>query len=212
MNYSIEQTGPSGSFPEGDAFFTSAAPDRSGDIVVGLGGANPRNIGKTAILVELGDRFLADFIGLEQSDETLNVVGFMRYCNGRDRPSTLVELVHMPWTSDEAIDAAKAVFAQAALTTALCTDQPGRIIDRLVLPKYNAALRFLDEGLATQADMDLTCRMGLGYRDGPLERVIRGGLDIHHDRTLALFDVTGISAYAPPRAAKVAARARKGDA
>jgi hypothetical protein len=50
---------------------------------------------------------------------------------------------------------------------------------RLVRPKYNAALRFLDEGLASQKDMDLTCRLGLGYADGAIERVIRGGLVSH---------------------------------
>jgi 3-hydroxybutyryl-CoA dehydrogenase len=83
-------------------------------------------------------------------------------------------------------------------------DQIGRIINRLVIPKYNAALRFLDEGLATQADMDLTCRLGLGYPDGPLERIIRGGLAHHYDATRALFDTYGTPAYAPPRRAVVA--------
>ncbi|HJN21881.1 MAG TPA: 3-hydroxyacyl-CoA dehydrogenase family protein, partial [Alphaproteobacteria bacterium] len=83
-------------------------------------------------------------------------------------------------------------------------DHAGRIIDRLVRPKYNDALRLLDEGLASAADMDLTCRLGLGYRDGPIERVARGGLAYHHDVCAALFEITGTAAYAPARRAIVA--------
>src|SRR5262249_4149339 len=75
-------------------------------------------------------------------------------------------------------------------------------------PKYNAALRFLDEGLATAKDMDTTCRLGLGYADGPIERVERGGLGFHHDVTRALFETYGTPGYAPaPRA--VVAKARE---
>ena len=73
-----------------------------------------------------------------------------------------------------------------------------------MIPKYNAALRFLDEGLATQADMDLTCKLGLGYPDGPLERIFRGGMARHYDVTQALFETYGTPAYAPPRRAIVA--------
>lgn len=98
------------------------------------------------------------------------------------------------------------MFEGAGLTVALCADQPGRILDRLLRPKYNAALRFLDEGLATQADMDLTCRLGLGYPDGPIERLLRGGLHHHHEATAALFEAFGAPAYATARRATVAAR------
>ena len=97
-----------------------------------------------------------------------------------------------------------ALFKAAGFTVAVCADQAGRIVDRLVRPKYNAALRFLDEGLATQADMDLTCKLGLGYADGPIERVMRGGLEHHYDVTKALFEIYGTPAYAPARRAVVA--------
>jgi 3-hydroxybutyryl-CoA dehydrogenase len=58
--------------------------------------------------------------------------------------------------------------------------------------------------------MDLTCRLGLGYADGPIERVVRGGLWHHHEITSALFETYGGSGYAPARRAVVAAaRARR---
>jgi 3-hydroxybutyryl-CoA dehydrogenase len=67
-------------------------------------------------------------------------------------------------------------------------------------------MRFLDEGLATAEDMDKTCKLGLGYPDGPIERVLRGGLRHHYDVTQALFETYGTAAYAPPRRALAAAK------
>ena len=51
-------------------------------------------------------------------------------------------------------------FFSAGLVVAVCNDFPGRIVDRLVRPYYNAALRRLDEGLASASDMDTTLRLG----------------------------------------------------
>ena len=199
MRYSITQKGASRSFPKGDAFLGSASAD--GDVAIYLNAPLVADDGKTAILVELDTECLGVHTGQQSGEEGSNVLGFTRYRNGDDPPSKLVELVRQPRTKDSAIAAARTVFEAAGLTVVVCSDQPGRIIDRLVRPKYNAALRFLDEGLATAKDMDLTCRLGLGYPDGPIERVERGGLTHHHDVTRALFDAFGSAAYAPaPRA------------
>ena len=202
MRYRIVQTGESRSFPTGDPFLAGGASD--GEIVVHLGSPLVRDDAKAAILVELGTECLGVHTGEQGGDEGSNVLGFARYRNGSDPPSKLVELVRQPRTRPEAIAAAKAVFEAAGLTVVVCADQAGRIIDRLVRPKYNAALRFLDEGLATAKDMDTTCRLGLGYADGPIERVERGGLGFHHDVTRALFETYGTPGYAPARRAVVA--------
>ena len=154
--------------------------------------------------MELGTECLGTHTGEDSGREGSNVLGFARYRNGEDPPSNLVELVRQPATPGSAIQAARTVFEDAGFEVAVCSDQAGRIIDRLVRPKYNAALRFLDEGLASATDLDLTCRLGLGYRDGPIERVVRGGLVNHYDVTRALFEVYGSAAYAPARRAAVA--------
>ena len=120
----------------------------------------------------------------------------------------MIELVRQPATPDSAVESAREVFEHAGFVVAVCADQAGRIIDRLVRPKYNAALRFLDEGLATAEDMDLTCRLGLSYPDGPIERVERGGLAHHYDVTKVLFEVYGGPGFAPARRAMVAAQRR----
>ncbi|MCP5155826.1 MAG: hypothetical protein H6983_16775 [Ectothiorhodospiraceae bacterium] len=209
--YTIVAGGASRSFPDGDPFLAGASAEA--DVVVYLQGARYRpDATRAAVLVELDTECLGVHTGEHAGDEGGNVLGFARYRNGDDPPSGLVELVRQPRTTDSAIAAARAVLEGAGLEVVVCTDQPGRIVDRLVRPKYNAALRFLDEGLATAGDMDLTCRLGLGYPDGPIERVERGGLARHHDVTRALFEVFGTPAYAPARRAVVAAARRaRGD-
>ena len=57
--------------------------------------------------------------------------------------------------------------------------------------------------------MDLTCRLGLGYPEGPVERVVRGGLAYHYEVSKALFETYGTPAYAPARRAVVAAAREK---
>lgn len=197
--------GPSRSFPTGDAFLAGASA--TGDVLVVLsGGSVPADSTHAAVLVELHHGSLGEHTGETNGEEGSNVLGFARWRNGDDPPSALVELVVQKNTKPEAIGAARAVFEAAGLTIAVCTDQPGRILDRLLRPKYNAALRFLDEGLATQPDMDLTCKLGLGYPDGPIERLLRGGLHHHHEASAALFEAFGTPGYAPARRSVVAAR------
>lgn len=212
MQYAIIKSGQSSSFPDLDGFHAKASSPEAANVVIYSGVAVKPDQVKAAILVELGNECLAEHLGgIEESDQA-NILGFARYRNGNASPSNLVEVVRQPNTSDAAIAAATALFENAGLQVAISGDQIGRIINRMVLPKYNAALRFLDEGLASQTDMDLTCKLGLGYPDGPIERVLRGGLEHHYAVTKALFDTYGTPAYAPPRRAIVAFNRKHADA
>jgi len=206
MCYAILRDGESRSFPTGDPFLEAAVEPRVAEVVIHLGSPLVPDAGKAAVLVELATECLGQHTGEHAGEEGSNVLGFARYCNGADPPSSLIELVRQPRTAESAIAAARSVFEGAGLTVVVCADQAGRILDRLLRPKYNAALRFLDEGLASAADIDLTCRLGLGYPDGPIERIVRGGLAEHYAVSKALFDAYGTAAYAPARRAAVAAR------
>jgi len=202
MTYKIVQNGESRSFPQGSSFLEGGADD--GDVIIYLGAPHVADDSKAAILVELDTECLGAHTGEDSGREGSNVLGFARYCNGNDAPSDLVELVRQPNTPSTAIEAARKVFEDAGFEVSVCADQMGRIIDRLVRPKYNMALKFLDEGLATAEDMDLTCRLGLGYRDGPIERVVRGDLARHFDIATSLFQASGAATDAPARRAVVA--------
>ena len=209
MGYVIKKQGESRSFPEGEAFLEGASSE--GDIVLHLGAPFEPDAGKTAVLVELEMECLGVHTGENAGLEGSNALGFARYRNGDEAPSNLIELVRQPATDDSAIAAARAIFEAAGFEVAVSADQAGRIIDRLVRPKYNAALTLLDEGLATADDMDMTCRLGLGYTNGPIERLEQGGLAHHFDVTKALFEVYGTPAYAPGRRATVAKQRRSAE-
>ncbi|MDX2277362.1 MAG: 3-hydroxyacyl-CoA dehydrogenase family protein [Hyphomonadaceae bacterium] len=174
------------------------------EVLIVLGAPFEPDPKRVAILVELRTECLGAHTGEQLGEEGSNVIGFSRWRNADER-SALVEMVCQPRTNTVALAAAREVFEAQGLTCVVCSDQSGRILDRLVRPMYNDALRVLDEKLATAQDIDFTCRLGLGHPAGPLERVERSGLVEHYDICCTLTEVLG-AAYAPPRRALVAAQ------
>src|SRR5688572_2237866 len=214
MLYELIDTGESRSFPKPHALTSKA--EAKGDAVVIIGG----NVGKAlqtltaresrvAVLIELGTECLGVHTGEARGNEGSNVLGFARFRLGSADPTDLVEVVRQPGSSDAAVAAAKEIFEAAGLKVAVCGDVDGRIIDRLVRPYYNAALRRLDEGLATAADLDTTLKLGLGYPVGPISLLESTGLENHYDVTQALYEALGDPAYAPARRARVAKQRSK---
>jgi 3-hydroxybutyryl-CoA dehydrogenase len=209
MAYSLIDTGASRSFPTAHALTQGAVAD--GEIVVVIGAEAKRGLARikdldarTAVLVELGTECPGVYTGESRGTEGSNMLGFARFRLGEGEPSNLVELVRQPNTAPAALAAAKKLFEDAGLVVAVCNDFPGRIVDRLIRPYLNAALRRLDEGLATADDMDTTLKLGLGYPEGPVALLERTGLAAHFDVTQALYEALGDAAYAPARRARVA--------
>jgi 3-hydroxybutyryl-CoA dehydrogenase len=209
MAYRIVTSGESRSFGKSDALIAGASHEGEVVIIVGNGVADglARLDGReryAAVVVELAAECLGLYTGESGGTEGSNVLGFSRFRLGEAAPSNLVELVRQPRTPDAAIAAAKAAFESAGLKVAVCGDFAGRIVERLVRPYYNAALRRLDEGLASAEDMDTTLKLGLGYPEGPIALLERTGLAHHYDAAQALFAAYGDPAYAPARRARVA--------
>jgi 3-hydroxybutyryl-CoA dehydrogenase len=209
LAYTLHDTGGSRSFPGLHALTQNAAAGGDVAVIIGTGaGAAYRAMAdaasRTAVLIELGTECLGVHTGEDRAKEGGNALGFARYRLGDADPTNLVELVKQPATKPEALAAAKAVLEAAGLVVAVCNDFPGRILDRLLRPYFNATLRRLDEGLATAEDMDTTLRLGLGYPEGPIALLHRTGLAAHYDVTRALYEALGDPAYAPARRAQVA--------
>ncbi len=209
MNYMIIDTGSSHSFPNRHSLLDGKSAD--GEVIIVLGTGQAEALEKiqgrdatAAILIELGTESLGAYTGESRGTEGSNVLGFARFRLGDGEPSNLIELVRQPNTPQAAISAARQVLEGAGFKVAVCFDFQGRIIDRLVRPYYNAALRRLDEGLASADDMDLTLRLGLGYPEGPIALLERTGLEHHFDVTQDLFEAFGEAPYAPARRARVA--------
>lgn len=210
--YRIVQAGDSRSFPQlpqPHAFTENADGQGAARVFIGQdAGAAFQGAGELGacpfVAIELGTECLGVHTGEDRGHEGSNVLGFARFRMGRADPSPLVELVRQPNTREAAIAAARAAFEAAGLKVAVCADFPGRIVDRLVRPYLNAALRRLDEKLASAEDLDKTLCLGLGYPEGPVALLERTGLAAHHDVTLALYQALGQQDYAPARRAQVA--------
>lgn len=207
--YRIVQSGASNSFPQSHAFLEQA--EENGAAVVFTGENSGTEFAAAHALealpfvaVELGNECLGVHTGEPTGAEGSNVVGFARFRMGTADPSPLIELVRQPNTNESAIQAAKEAFEAAGLKVAICADFPGRIVNRLVRPYLNAALRRLDEKLASAQDMDKTLCLGLGYPEGPISLLERTGLAEHHDVTTALYQALGQEAYASARRSQVA--------
>jgi 3-hydroxybutyryl-CoA dehydrogenase len=212
--YELIDTGNSRSFPAAHALLAKA--ESKGDVVVIIG----ENVGRAlqtlaareeriAVLIELGSECLGVHTGQARGEEGSNVLGFSRFRIGSADPTGLVEIVRQPRSNAAALAAAKEIFEAAGLEVAVCGDFDGRIVDRLVRPYYNAALRRLDEGLASAADLDTTLKLGLGYPEGPIALLERTGIEHHCAVTQALYDALGDPAYAPARRARVAKQRSK---
>jgi 3-hydroxybutyryl-CoA dehydrogenase len=208
-SYQIVSAGDSRSFPAPHEFIERAEAQGAARVFVGRDAgsacAAAGDLGACPfVAIELGTECLGVHAGEQRGSEGSNVVGFARFRLGRADPTPLVELVRQPQTRESAVAAAKAAFEAAGLKVAVCGDFPGRIVDRLIRPYLNAALRRLDEKLASADDMDKTLCLGLGYPEGPISLLERTGLAEHHDVTQALYVALGQEAYAPARRAQVA--------
>jgi 3-hydroxybutyryl-CoA dehydrogenase len=95
-------------------------------------------------------------------------------------PAQLMKLVEMSPglpTSEETFQAAWA-FAQAMGQTPVATqDTPGFILNYFLIPFNNDAIRLVEQGVATPADIDIAIKAALGYPMGPLELLDLIGLD-----------------------------------
>jgi len=207
--YRVVQAGDSRSFPVSHAFIEQSDAKGAARVFIGKDSGHAfAAAGELAacpfVALELGLECLGVHTGEQRGHEGSNVVGFARFRLGRADPSPLVELVRQSGTRESAIAAAKAAFEAAGLKVAVCGDFPGRIVDRLIRPYFNAALRRLDERLASAEDMDKTLCLGLGYPEGPIALLERTGLAEHHGVTEALYRALGQDAYAPARRAQVA--------
>ena len=207
--YQLIQSGDSHSFPGAHAFTGAAQVDGSGVVILGerAGAAyaalqHPERFDFVAI--ELRHECLGVHVGESSAATPTNTVGFARFRLGHAAPSRLVEVVKQPATTVAAVAAACRAFAAAELVTVVCNDFPGRIVNRLVRPFYNAVLRRLDEGLASAEDLDKTLCLGLGYPAGPSALLEQTGLEQHCDVTAALYSALGQEAFVPARRALVA--------
>ena len=76
-------------------------------------------------------------------------------------------------------------------------DEPGFVVNRILLPMINEAAFVLGQGTASVADIDKAARLGLNHPMGPLELADFVGLDTCLEIVKVIFAATGDSKYRP---------------
>ena len=90
----------------------------------------------------------------------------------------LVEVVRGLHTSEETVDAVKAIAEKMGKIPAVVNDSPGFVVNRLLMPMVNNAIYCLQEGVAAREDIDTIMKFGANHPMGPLELADFIGLDI----------------------------------
>jgi 3-hydroxybutyryl-CoA dehydrogenase len=89
----------------------------------------------------------------------------------------LVEIVRAITTGDDTVDTARAFAEACGKTPVLVRDQAGFIVNALLFPYLNNAVKLLDAGVATRDDIDAAMKGGCNFPMGPLELLDLVGLD-----------------------------------
>ncbi|MGY1829917.1 3-hydroxyacyl-CoA dehydrogenase family protein [Geodermatophilus sp. SYSU D01180] len=90
----------------------------------------------------------------------------------------LVEVVSTIATAPDVEATAHAVCAQLGKHAVSCTDRAGFIVNALLFPYLNDAVKMLEAHYATADDIDAAMKVGCGYPMGPFELLDVVGLDV----------------------------------
>lgn len=91
---------------------------------------------------------------------------------------SLVEIVQTIRTSAETTATARAVCAALGKTGVVCGDRSGFIVNALLFPYLNDAVKMLEASYSTADDIDHAMKLGCGYPMGPFELLDVVGLDV----------------------------------
>ena len=109
----------------------------------------------------------------------------------------LIEVIPGLATSKETVARTRAFAEGLSKQVVLAEDEPGFVVNRILLPMINEAVFVLGQGTASIPDIDKGCRLGLNHPMGPLELADFVGLDTCLDIVRVLYNTTGDSKYRP---------------
>ena len=109
----------------------------------------------------------------------------------------LIEVIPGLATAKETVASTRAFAESLGKQVVMAEDEPGFVVNRILLPMINEAVFVLGQGTANIADIDKGCRLGLNHPMGPLELADFVGLDTCLDIVRVLYNTTGDSKYRP---------------
>ncbi|MCA1661587.1 MAG: 3-hydroxybutyryl-CoA dehydrogenase [Novosphingobium sp.] len=109
----------------------------------------------------------------------------------------LIEVIPGLATSPDTVARTRTFAEKLGKEVVEAQDEPGFVVNRILLPMINEAVFVLGQGTANVADIDKGCRIGLNHPMGPLELADFVGLDTCLDIVRVLYNTTGDSKYRP---------------
>jgi 3-hydroxybutyryl-CoA dehydrogenase len=110
----------------------------------------------------------------------------------------LVEVVRGPETRADITDAAVAFAQRLGKQPIVVKDSPGFATSRLGVALGLEAIRMLEEGVASAADIDKAMELGYNHPMGPLKLTDLVGLDVRLSIARYLHETTGRDSWKPP--------------
>ena len=164
---------------------------------------------KQALFQEL-DGICPEHTIFASNTSTLSITEIASHCTRQDRviglhyclPAQLMKLIEV----SPGVNTSEATIATAWAWTEACgqrpvrtQDKPGFILNALLVPFNNDAIRAVEAGVADAAAIDAAIKKALGYKMGPLELVDLVGIDTQVRLCEAFYPVTlDPRAAAPP--------------
>jgi 3-hydroxybutyryl-CoA dehydrogenase len=109
----------------------------------------------------------------------------------------LIEIIPGLATGDDTLQRTRAFAEGLGKEVVEVQDEPGFVVNRILIPMLNEAAFVLGQGTASIEDIDKGCRIGLNHPMGPLELADFVGLDTCLDIVKVLYNTTGDSKYRP---------------
>ena len=110
----------------------------------------------------------------------------------------LVEVVRTLLTEDAALAEIDEFCRAIGKTPVACKDNSGFIVNRLLVPYLLDAIRALEEGVGSVADIDEGMKLGCGYPMGPFQLLDFVGLDTTYFIANIMFEEYREKRFAPP--------------
>lgn len=110
----------------------------------------------------------------------------------------LVEVVRTLLTADDAIADVSEWCRRVGKEPIACKDNSGFIVNRLLVPYLLDAIRALEEGVGSVADIDKGMQLGCGYPMGPFTLLDFVGLDTTYYIANIMFEEYREKRFAPP--------------
>ena len=155
------------------------------------------------------DRIVPEHAILSSNTSSLPIIEIARATSRPDRvigthffnPAPvmkLLEVVRTIATSDETLEETRALGEKLGKRVIVAQDRGGFIVNLLLIPFLNNAVRLYESGFATKDDIDEGMSLGCGHPMGPLQLLDYIGLDTALFVCDALYEEYAIRDYAAP--------------